>query len=421
MSEELNTKQETLLFSISLFFLNPLLGVIFTFNILFSNFSVNKYRLTNYFIVFLSFFLAFINSTKIPENDLLFHASQYLLAKNFTLLEYLNYIKKEPIGYIFNYLFYYLSGGSVKFWIITFSFFSYLLFFKAIKIFFLKIKAPINQLVLGLILAAFFPQLFSLSAHLIRQFIASAIFIYFAVDKIFYKRNKWWLAVIGILTHGSSLILYAFVYFKFLGNFKKYRIINIILIVLLLFYQSIAKLLLNTIGNLNPTIEYILTRASEDTTFDLGNFQMLNYILMFIMIFIALSSKRFVGRQFVKSSKISLNLKEDLYDEKRKDIEKSTKFFFSTMIILSFFILMNLNQSELSNRLFFYLFFYFPFVIPLFIARFKKSVLLSYFFSIALMLFFTYRLIYGVWEYASLYEITTNNLFSYLFRAEPKI
>jgi len=406
-----------------LFLINPLLGIITAFNILFSNIIFFKAKVINLFIFLLATFLALINSTKIPENDLLFHASQYLEANKFTLLDYLNYIEKEPLGYTFNYLFYYLSGGSVKFWIIAFSFISYMLFFHAIKRFFIKINAPINLLVLGLILAAFFPQLFSLSAHLIRQFIASAIFIYFAIDKIFYKNNKWWLVVIGVLTHASSLILFLLVYFKFLGNFKRYRIVNIILIIMLLSYQSISKVLLNVFGEMNSTVKYILVRASADTTFELGDFQFLNFIMMFVMIFIVLSSNKFIERQFIKEKKHSLwsNNKPLNKNSQQLVIKKDLKFFFSTMIILSFFILTNLNQSELSNRLFFFLFFYFPFIFPLFIGRFKNSTSIGYLLSILFILFFIYRLVFGVWEYASLSEISTNTFLSYLFRLEPII
>lgn len=398
------TNQELIPLSVAIFLLNPFFGIIFTFNMLFVKAVKYKSKLISTFVIFLSFFLAFINITKIPENDLKFHASQYLLAKNYTLINYLQHIEKEPLGYVFNYLMYFLSNGSIKFWVMTFSFFSYLLFFTSIKRFYTKLEMPTHSLVLSLVLAAFFPQLFSLSAHLIRQFIASSIFIYFAVDKILYDKNKWWLALTGILIHGSSLLLYVFIYFKFIGNFKKHKILNISLIILLLFYQSIAKILFFMLGGVHPAIDYILKRASQDTTYDLGGFQLLNFVLMLIMIVIVFFSTK---DSYIKIRGINIQL------------EKNVKFFFFTMIILSFFILLNLRQSELSNRLFFYLFFYFPFVIPFGFTKIKQRAFVSYGLSIIFMVYFTYRLEIGVWSYASLSELGTKTFFGFLNYPEP--
>lgn len=417
---KIDTK-ELKLFSAVLFLINPLLGFLTIFNVLFSNWKVNKSKLINLFIIFLSFFLAFLNSSKVPDNDLIHHGMQYLMVENYSFLQYLGAIYKEPLLYVFNYFFFYLSNGSFIFWVIAFTFFSYFLFFQAVKMFFLKINAPTSQLVFGLVLAAFFPQLFSLSAHLIRQFIANAFFIYFAVDKIFYKRNKWWLVVAGIFTHASSIILFFLVYFTPLRDFKKHKFLNIALIVLLLSYQFIGKILLYFFGGINDTFKYILERASGDTTFDLGNFQTLNYVMMLVMIAIVLTSKKTIKRQLGRISESSEDSKNATVNKNVGShlIQNDLRFFFSIMIVFSFFILANLNQSELSNRLFFYLFFYFPFVVPLFIAKFKQKGLISYLLSVALILFFTYRLSFGTWEYASLLEIVTNSSFSYLFQSSP--
>lgn len=398
--------RELLVFSTGVFLLNPFAGVILLFNLLFSNLRVPKKRLTNLFIVFLSLFLSFINITKIPENDLVHYRLHYLMAGDYKLADYLSEFGKEPLYFVFNYTVFHISNGSVKFWLIVITFLSYFLFLTAIKRFFYKVEASVNQLIFGLMLAAFFPQLFSLTAHLIRQCIAASIFVYFAVDKVFYKNNKWWLPIIGILFHASSLLLFPLIYLKFLGNFKKYRIINILLIIVLMSYQSITKFLINIIGGMNETIDYILLRASEDTFFDLGEFPMINFVMMIFMIVIVLTMKKFAAEQLQK-------------EQSGSSIDKDLKFFFSTMIILSLFIVANLHQSELSNRLFFYLFFYFPFVFPLFTKRFKQRTQLNYFFAVIFVLFFIYRLEFGVWTYAPLQELFTTSSFSFLFSVEP--
>ncbi len=407
MNKAEKNNREILIFSSAVFLLNPFIGVVFLFNLLFSNLKVPRKKLTNLFIICVSLFLSFINITKIPENDLVHYRMEYLSVGEYGFLDYLTKYGKEPLYFVFNYIVFHITNGSVKLWMIIITFFSYFLFLTAIKRFFYKIGATNNQLVLGLVLAAFFPQLFSLTAHLIRQCIAASIFVYFAVDKIFYKNNKWWMPIIGVLFHASSLILFPLVYLKFLGNFKKYRIINIVLILILLSYQSIAKFLTNIIGGMSDTIDYILSRASENTFFDLGEFPTISFVMMVMMIVMVLTRKR-ITKQKSQSEGFFI-------------VEKDLRFFFSTMIILSLFILANLHQSELSNRLFFYLFFYFPFVFPLFVVRFKQRAILSYLFAVIFILFFIYRLEFGVWTYAVLSELFTNSAFYFLFVVESGI
>lgn len=137
---------ELLLVSVALFLVNPFGSLVIIFNALFSKGIKFKSVFINLFIFFLAIFLSFINVTKVPENDLEFHAYQYLLVENRNLLEYLVLIRKEPIGYIFNFLIYHISSGSIKFWIFTFTFSSYLIFFSAIKLFFQKKTYVLNYI-----------------------------------------------------------------------------------------------------------------------------------------------------------------------------------------------------------------------------------------------------------------------------------
>jgi hypothetical protein len=400
-----------------IFLLNPLLGIIWAYDLLLSKNSLDKKKLLSTFVLMLSLWLAFINSTKVPDNDLIHHTNWFLNSEGKGFLEYLTSIYKEPLFYAYNYIFFYLSGGNVALWIITHSFFSYFLFFTAIKKFFLKLNLPLYFLVFGLICAAFFPQLFSLSAHLMRQFLANAIFILFAVEKIFYKKNKWWLALAAVLSHASSLLLVALVYYSPLRQFKKNRVLNIILLIALYSYQFIATFLLNTIGNLNVVVRYILERASADTFFDLGSFPLFNYIMMFGLIVGAITGIKVLKNRYgileKKNGNTNPNDNEELFQEEA--IVKDVNFFFLIMIVFSVFILTNINQSELSIRLFFYLFFYLPFISPLFLARFKDSKSLSLTLSLILIAYFIYRLGNGVWEYAPPMDLLFNSSLHYIF------
>lgn len=391
-----------IILGVLLFLINPFIA---TISLVISLFFISRIRLSGYLsfvTIIIAFFFSIINMTKIPENDLLYHGQQYLLAGDFSYLIYLLYIGKEPIYYTFNYIIYSISNGGIKVWIFSYSFISFYLFFKSINIFYRKNRANSYQIALALVLAAFFPQLFSLSAHLIRQFIAASLFIYFTVDKIFYKNNKWWLLIAGIFTHTSILILFLLSYLPWLGDLKKHFSKNLLLIIALTSYQVISSIMLSYLGGIIPFVTYILKRASKDTTFQLGEFSIMNYVMMVIMVGIVL---------FFLAHKSGMKNSWKKYSQKSY---QKYRHFYSIMIYFSVFILMNINQSELSNRLFFYLFFFFPFTVPL---LFKKKSTINKISSLTIALFFIfyflYRLPNGVWTYAPLQEIITNNLYDY--------
>jgi hypothetical protein len=393
----------TYYFLIVSFVLNPLIGILLILYCLYQFKVKNPVKYYRLLILFLAFFLSLVNITKIPENDLLFHGFNYLYAGKYDLIEYILWIGKEPFFYMFNYIFYHISNGSFKLWVFTISFVSYYLLLIAVLKYCLYNRFSKGQMLMAFMLASFFPQMFSLSAHLLRQFVASSVFVYFAVDYIYYKKNKWWLPFMGMLIHFSSILIFPMVYLNFLGDFKKYKVLNIFLLVFLFFYQKIAELLLMVIGSINPILSYVLIRASADTTFDLGGFQLLNYVLMFFMVGIAICFLFLRGKEHHNNT-----VETESYFKSRH--------FIYILVYLSVFILANIHQSELSNRLFFYSFFFFPFITPL-VLNLKVKInhtYLSFFVSNVFILYFLFRLEFGVWTYDSLLEIMSKPVFLYL-------
>lgn len=379
----------TYIFFILIFILNPFCGTMILW--LFYLLDSNQNKSYTLLVVLMSAMATFINLTKVPENDLYYHTGDYLMAGNLDYFPYLAYKTKEPFFYSFNYFCYHLTNGSVKVWLFILSFVSYLFMLLATVKILTKLKATKSQILLGIIVAVFFPQLFSLSAHLLRQFVAGAIFVYFAVDFIYYKQKKWWLPVLGFLIHSSSIILFPLVFFKKLGNFKNHFSINAFLLVVLLSYQMVAALLLKVIGG-GGFLGRLLQRGSADTTFDLGEFNVVNYILMLFMWFVAF---------------IIL---------KRKDgYESENRHFVSIIFALSIFIIVNIQQSELSARMFFYLFFFFPLMLALlFTKKVKGYKELNFMISILFIVFFIYRLSHGTWTYAPLSSLLKFTAIDYL-------
>lgn len=385
------------LIPILLFLINPFLCIL-CFAVYLNYQKIIQTKLFYFFYFLLAIFLGFINMTKIPESDLAYHASGYTDARGVTIYQYLLSLKfKEFIFYAYNYIFYYLSGGSVKFWILTISFLGYFPFFIAIHRFQVKISAKPYYVIFAICLAAFFPQLFSLSAHLIRQFIAGSIALYFLVDKLVYKKNKWWLIIFGAFIHSSSIILFIFGFMPFLKerpnlfNASKYIVFGLILGG----YQILSKSLLSTFSD-TAGIGYALERASKNTTFELAAFNVTNYIFIIILSYL-LIKKVYVN-----------NL-----DKKINGVE----FIANIIFIQIFFILTNIDQSELSNRLFFYLCFFFPLIIPLQLQQSNYGILRKIL-TLFLIVFFAYRLMIGTWHYATIAEIISSNFFDFILRKE---
>lgn len=347
-------------------------------------------------------FLGFINMTKVPESDLAFHASGYLSARGVSLYQYLffDFGGKEIAFYSFNYLMYYLTGGSVKCWIFVITLVGYFPLFIAIHRFLSLYNSSAKIIIFSIIVAAFFPQLFGLSAHLIRQFIAGSFATYFLVEKIFYKKTYWIVLILGVLTHSSSAILFLLGFCSFLEepprakNIVKY----VTFISMLLGYQTLASYLLSVSDS--STINYALVRASKDTTFDAaGKLGIVHYSLIAIMLFILYKN--------VISNTRELTTK----------IHKPLFFLSSIVVVQILFILVNLRQEELSLRLFFYLCFFFPLIVPMQFRLFPFNNYIPLV-SISVIFFFLMRLNSSTWTYASLSELLSSSSIQFFIREE---
>lgn len=385
-----------IVFSI-LFLLNPVFSVLLYGIYVNTKTNINKNTIY-YFYFLLSVLLAFINMTKVPESDLAFHARAYLSAEGVNIFEYfVKTYSREFVFYGFNYIFYYLTNGSVKLWIMLITMTGYFTFFISIHKFQKSLQPNSNYILFAIFLGAFFPQLFSLSAHLIRQFLAGSLALYFIVDRALYQKNRWYVMVAAVLIHSSIAIYFILAFIPFLKEKPSFK--NIWkytgLLIGLAGYQIIASLLLPVFSG-TAGLEYALTRASKDTEFDLGGFPVINYFFIIILIFIMLRK---------------------IYFSKLRNEIIGVQLIANIVFIQILFILANIQQSELSNRLFFYLYFFFPIIIPLQL-RHEKFKEMRKVIALSLIVFFIMRINSGVWEYNSVWEILTSTSLDFLLQRE---
>lgn len=339
-----------------------------------------------FFIVLLSLYLGLINSTKVPESDLVGYYDIYLLAKNYSLYDYLLLMNKEPFYFFLNYVLFYLFLGNKMLFMIGITMLSYCFYFFAIYKYMKCIGSDNHLIVFALMLAAFFPQLFSLSAHLIRQFLAASILMYAIVIRLFYEKRSWPYSAFAVLTHSTALLFLPLMYvlrLKRKNDFHVFFIFLCAVFVYFLFSSNIGLIVIDIFGK--NIFTYPFMRMGHG--FYLGSKGLSNvaYFLMIVLLIISL----FISYRGIRSESDKVNA--GLY-------QLSNIVFF-----ISFFIIFNLGHTVLSSRFLFYLYFIAPLMLPFVFAgkQWGVVVLRTTIISI-LVIFFIYRLEYGVWEYGDI-------------------
>ncbi len=394
------TKSASLIIiTLLLFLINPLIGsLVLCLSILFSyNTNIKLTAIASFTI---ALFIGLINSTKVPENDLVWYLSGYLDAGKMPLLDYLvNFgimgAGKEFVFPLFNYIIYQFVGDNTKLYVIIHSLVSYGLLNFSIYKFGKALSIPQKYIITAIVVMSFTPFIFTMSAILLRQFLASSLLMYILVNKFFYKKNSYLLMVAMVLTHTSTFLFIPFLVLPFFGKpLNKKTVFYYILMIAVIFnIQPIAKAILPLVSNI-PVLRYIFTRASVDTTFDLG---MLS-----------------VGKIITSVLTLLIPLLLIYFFKPRLKNEGGLIHFFNVLLMLVIFILANLDQSELSNRLNFYVWQFFPFVFLLLAWTIRLDKIFLSIVSVLLVFFFIYYLDKGEWTYNIGNDIFYNTLFHYL-------
>jgi hypothetical protein len=398
------------LFSILLlifFIINPLFGLVFTSVYLILSIKNNDLILkSTSFLV--AFFIGCVNSTKIPENDLVWYLREYLEAGSMPFLEYLSSFgtmgntvgilasSKEVVFAIFNYVTYQFLGDNTKLYVLFYSFVAYSFLNLAVYKFGKAVKIPNKFIVTTIFIMSFTPYIFTMSGILLRQFLAASLLMYILVNKLFYEKKSYLLIICMVLIHSSAFLFVPFLFVPFFKKslLNKNTILYYLLIILVLFnVQKIALMLLPIFDNIK-VFKYIFTRASQDTTFDLGQLSFAKIITSILTVFLPLILIYYLSPRLKK--------------------EKGLIPFFNIVLVLVIFILANLHQSELSNRMNFYVWQFFPFVFLLYAWYFKTHRFMLICIVVFIVIFFIYYLSAGMWTYTLEFGIYYYSLLNYL-------
>jgi len=316
-------------------------------------------------IFFLCSLFGIINSTKLIESDLLLYEYDFNRSEGLNLFEYLILVKKDFLYYLLNFVFSNHISNSFKLFLFFVTFISYVIYFLTLLNFsFDSSKVMVEKYTLILI-GMFMPLLFSLSGHLIRQFLAISIAL--MALSVYEKRNfsSLMLLIISILIHSSCALFILYFVFRIKNSIFKWVIFFLGLLFFLLFRDLFDNIpgftRLNSIeigANLQPLGLNVIT------------FVIVNFSFVLILFF-----RRKVHPSFSPLFKV---------------------FSLLCMLVLYFRVE---NNHEVATRLLPFIYFIWPLVLFFFLKQFKEKRILFYlsiFFNICI---FSYSLFSGTWTY----------------------
>lgn len=360
----------------------PLFGIAFS---LYWALSSNIKERVWPFMLLLAFYLCAINSTKTPENDMVRYLEMFSEAPKNGLENTIKFWGTENLKEIvygtFVYYSYFILDGCKGLFIAVVTFLTYFFLFRAIYIIDSKDKRSNYILVAAVISVAFFSQYFTLTAHLIRQVLATSIFMYALALRINKQRIHWiWLAV-SFSVHnaiGVLIVLSMIPYIKKRINIFTLLILLGLTILFTIYFTKIAGFLETFVDS------YALYRASGAEGAADGT-KGLDVIAAFII--------------FIPLGIISL------INSCKK--EADTPPIFSNLTILLITVVGCLSFSPLLQyRFYFFAYSFIPFIVP---YLFKVGTIYSKLYCIALSCLFIVRFFSTfedlTWEYTSIDKI----------------
>jgi hypothetical protein len=386
----------------AIYFVNPLIGIIFlSFYLLSFNMQNKKLFFTLY--AFIALYFGLLNSTKVPQSDLINYKMYFYRASYTSFSNYISQYKIEIFYYAITYFLNKIFSGNFKSYIILITFIQYYLVLIAIHKFW---KDETKQILLfAIFIYSLNNSVFGYSIHLLRQMTAASIFIYFFVEKTVNNRIKWPLIIIALLIHTSVGLLFLI---SFIPMQKKRLTIKkiIMLLILLIFILFFGSVLFNFLVRFikgNIILKYILMRAQTlpQLEFSWYKGKGVNSIRILYFFFAFIPA---VFSFFIKNCNNHYLI--------------TARFLFIYVLILESFVYNHLFFTQL--RMSIYVLGFIPLALPTILVFFKQKskefvpigmlILLSYY----TIRFFNSFTITSVQKMASIKEILFNPVLFYL-------
>lgn len=236
--------------SLLLCFVWPFGGLIFALvNVICKNYSGDRELL--YLIVSLSFFLAYINTTKTATSDTIHYLNWYNnIDRSDPIHSFLYYRGiysiSEPLFAIISILINYLTSGSEIGYLFFCTFIMYSLQLYAIYLVAKKYEIQKKYIACLFLMLAFVNPLFIQSIHALRQMLATAFLMLAIANRVVYEKISWWLLVAAFLTHMSVMVYLPLVVLPICYEkltFRRSLIVSALVVLLMMANSSIGGLL----------------------------------------------------------------------------------------------------------------------------------------------------------------------------------
>ena len=333
-------------------------------------------------------YLGLVNVTKFPDSDLATYLEWYASAQDFSLPAFLAIYSREPLYWIYLHTIANLPFESEQLFVFASTVISYLIFIFAVVRLSLGFRLD-ARVITGLIVAMmFFAPLFSLSAHLMRQFIAASLVILFFSESLLYAKRYWWILIVAILVHYSAILFLPLAMIKKIdrvsSGFGVFLYLSL-LPILYFFSKGAASLFADM-----PVIGFVLNRMAAEGGAELEH---LSYVSIFFAIAtITLSISTLMALRRLENTSVSIY-----------GWQINVAVIILGVIVLTASMLD--ETTEIATRFFFYMYFLIGLVLPIYAALNRKQMILIIPLLALLIPYFFYNLQFGAWQYASLIEL----------------
>jgi len=300
LQKKLNDKETlvALVFFSLVFFFNPLVGIL-TSTLFILKHKGQSEKMQYGLYAFIAIYFGLINTTKVPESDLLVYKGYFDQASLLSLEEFMALFNQELFFYFFTFMLNKIFFGNFKLYLIFTTFISYFLVFISIHKFW-KIENK-SIILFSVFIFACYSSFFFATGHLIRQILAESIFLYFFIERIVNNKNRWFLIPLAAFIHSSSLILFLICFIPKLKekiSLKKITVLIIICVCFFVFGSIIISILDSYTRGINwlnyPFKMYYSMGLMEDSWYDGKGVDgiRLNYLIFYLFpILIAYSVK----------------------------------------------------------------------------------------------------------------------------------
>jgi hypothetical protein len=336
-------------------------------------------------LMFGALYLALVNVTKLPDSDLAAYLEAFRDAQRLDLATFLFVNTREPLYYVSLYGLANVPGVDSRVYVFLSTLVPYLVFGTAVLRLGAALRLERRTMLSLLVFLLFFSQLFSLSAHLFRQFLASSLLMLFLADHAVTGRHRWGLGLLGIMVHYSSMPL---LLLSLVQPLRRYSVLvsllfnALMLMAVYVLALKVAPLLLDV-----PVLSIVFQRLAngEGAELDPMTFPTLGMAALFLAISL-LSIARTSGRvQGAQDWSVLL-----------------------CTVTVSVIVLISSAQptlSEIAIRYFFYLYFLIFLVLVFLMVRMPMTRWAIHGLALLSVPLFFFKLAYGEWTFAPVVDL----------------